>query len=266
MDLKTLSNLLTFIMEVVKEFLQTSTIHGLGYISNTRRYVRLLWICVIISGFIGAGVLIQQSLSSWATSPVSTTIETLPISDFIFPNVTVCPPRNSFTSLNPDLVRARNINFTAEQREELRILADRSVFEENRRAKYQDYLDFIEDQNYLDFYSGIAKIQFPDMKVLNEKKFKNFEFHTTSYSGSISTPHFGQTFQEENFYLTLSVGFFINVPNTLVEEAYLEISIEYDIEKTSSSETIKIDLDDEPYGELDKTRTKKKILFLCVAC
>ena len=80
-------------MEGVKEFLESSTIHGLVYISTTRRLARLLWLCVVISGFTGAVVIIYQSFSSWAVSPVSTTIETLPITELDFPSVTVCPPR-----------------------------------------------------------------------------------------------------------------------------------------------------------------------------
>ena len=246
-------------MEGLKEFLESSTIHGLVYISTTRRLVRLLWISVVIGGFLGAGALIQESFSSWSISPVSTTIETLPISDLEFPSVTVCPPRNSFTSLNPDLVR--NITFDNDKRMELFELAYKVIFEENLRGKYQDYLDFIEDQNYLDFYTGIAKIKFPDVKDPNGKKSNNFEFHSTSFSGSIKTPHFGQAFQEENFDLTLSVGVFITVPSNLTEDAVVCISIEYDIEKTSSSETIKVYVDDVNYAILDKTRTKESYYY-----
>ena len=103
-------------VEVVKEFLESSTIHGLSYIAANRRLVRLLWICVVITGFTGAAVMIQQSFSSWADSPISTTIETRPITEIDFPNLTVCPPRNTFTSLNPDLVRARNISLDEEKK------------------------------------------------------------------------------------------------------------------------------------------------------
>lgn len=246
-------------MEGVKEFLESSTIHGLVYISTTRGLVRLLWLSVVISGFIGAGVLIQESFSSWATSPVSTTIETLPISDLDFPNVTVCPPRNSFTSLNPDLVRARNIALDEEKQDELIKLARDSTFEENLRSKYQDYVDFIQDQDYIDFYTGIAKIKYPDVVVLNGKKFKNFEYHSTSFYGSITSPYFRHPFDGVNFAQLLSVIVFIYVPKIYNEdgEAFLSISIEYDIEKTSSFETIELDCDgdDDSVKYLDKAKS-----------
>ena len=105
-------------MEVAREFLENSTIHGLFHISTTRRLVRLIWVGVVTAGFSVAAILIQQSFSSWASSPITTTIETRPITDLDFPNVTVCPPRNSFTTLIPDLLRARNINLEVEKRKE----------------------------------------------------------------------------------------------------------------------------------------------------
>ena len=42
-------------MDNIKEFLESTTIHGLTYISTTRKLVRLFWVIVVISGFSGAG-------------------------------------------------------------------------------------------------------------------------------------------------------------------------------------------------------------------
>ena len=67
-------------MKNIKVYLESSTIHGLTYISTTGRYARVLWTLVIIAGFTGAGVLIYKSFDSWAENPVTTTTETLPIS------------------------------------------------------------------------------------------------------------------------------------------------------------------------------------------
>ena len=50
-------------MENVKTFLESSTIHGLAYIATGRKYVRLLWVLVVIAGFTGAGVLILSIFS-----------------------------------------------------------------------------------------------------------------------------------------------------------------------------------------------------------
>ena len=100
-------------MEGVNIFLESSTIHGLTHIYTTRKYARLFWSLVVITGFIIASLLIKESFHSWSESPVKTTIETLPISEIKFPKVTVCPPKNTFTDLNYDLMMTENITLTA---------------------------------------------------------------------------------------------------------------------------------------------------------
>ena len=106
-------------MEHVKEFLDTSTIHGLSWISGTRKWSRYFWILTVILGFSGAGYLIYTSFDNWEQSPISTTIETLPISQIKFPNVTVCPPRNSFLNLNFDLEQSEKIKIDNSSRRKL---------------------------------------------------------------------------------------------------------------------------------------------------
>ena len=106
-------------MENIRSFLESSTIHGLAYISTGRKYVRLFWILVVIAGFTGAGVIIHQSFQSWDESPVKTTIETHPIAEITFPKVTVCPPKNTYTDLNYDLMMAENMTLDNETRNEL---------------------------------------------------------------------------------------------------------------------------------------------------
>ena len=96
-----------------------STIHGLTYISTTRKYARLFWILVVIAGFVGAILIIKESFDSWSESPVKTTIETLPISEIKFPKVTVCPPKNTYTDLNYDLMMTENVTLTEEMRDEM---------------------------------------------------------------------------------------------------------------------------------------------------
>ena len=42
-------------MGILKEFLENSTVHGLSYIAGTRKYIRLIWIFIVITGFSVAG-------------------------------------------------------------------------------------------------------------------------------------------------------------------------------------------------------------------
>jgi len=106
-------------MGCVSNFLESSTIHGLAHIATGRKYMRLIWILIVIGGFTGAVVLIYESFQSWADSPVKTTIETLPITDLTFPKVTVCPPKNTYTDLNYDLMITENMTLDNDTRQEL---------------------------------------------------------------------------------------------------------------------------------------------------
>ena len=106
-------------MEGLRTFLESSTIHGLSYISSSNKYARFFWLLVVVLGFTGCGLLINESVKSWEESPVKTGIETLPISKIKLPNLTVCPPKNTFTDLNYDLLILENSTLTMDQRDEI---------------------------------------------------------------------------------------------------------------------------------------------------
>ena len=101
------------------EFFESSTIHGVSYLSKRGYLVKIFWLLIISTGFIMAGNLIHESFKSWEESPVKTTIETLPISKMTWPNVTVCPPENTFTDLNDDLVKADGMMLSQDDRNNL---------------------------------------------------------------------------------------------------------------------------------------------------
>ena len=107
-------------MQILKEFLETSTIHGLAYISNVpSKTGKALWLIIVIAGFCTAGFLINSSYEEWETTPVATSISTHPIANLSLPIITICPPAHSNTALNVDLVRAGNIRITDAERSAL---------------------------------------------------------------------------------------------------------------------------------------------------
>ena len=69
--------------------------------------MRLAWALVVFCGFSAALYLIYESFDNWSQNPVTTTIETLPISEITFPKVTVCPPRGTYTNLNYDIMKLK---------------------------------------------------------------------------------------------------------------------------------------------------------------
>ena len=248
-------------MEAVKEFLESSSIHGLVYISTSRHLLKLFWLCVVLMGSIGAGLIIQQSFSSWADSPVSPTIETLPITELDFPNVIVCPPRNTFTTLNPDLVMVRNVTLDEEEKVELKKLAGDSIYRENYKARFLEFKNF-RQQKYVDWYSGVAKIEFPwkSFDGQNKVTFNTYYIHTASLAGQYSSPYFGQTFDENSFEQTLKGGVEIYLHPSENLESKIVIDIEYDVEETSYTEYVQVitKYRDERSEEefLDKTKMK----------
>ena len=74
-------------------------------------------------GFLTAGYLINDSSTEWQDSPVSTSIETEPLKELTFPTVTVCPPKDSHTALNYDLMKTENDSLTKEDRDFLNKVA-----------------------------------------------------------------------------------------------------------------------------------------------
>ena len=98
-------------------FLESSTIHGLVYISTAKgKAARCAWAAVVLVCFSIAIGMITSSYKEWQESPVSTTITTLPITELEFPTVTVCPPRRSNTAVNHVLQKVNDVNYTDEER------------------------------------------------------------------------------------------------------------------------------------------------------
>ena len=180
-------------MEGVRTFLESSTIHGLIFISTTRKYVRLFWILVVIAGFVGASLIIKESFDSWSESPVKTTIDTLPISEIRFPKIIVCPPKNTFTDLNYDLMMTENITFTEEMRDEMFKFAvevhNDDSFSQNNWTKLH------EEDIFYNWYHGYTQIKSPVYSVYDYQLFLNII--TGATSGVVTTQYYGEQFNSE---------------------------------------------------------------------
>ena len=252
----------------VKEFLGSSTIHGLSYIAANRRFARLFWICVVLTGFTGAAYLIQQSFSSWAVSPITTTIETRSIRGIDFPNVTVCPPRNSFTSLIPDLVRSRNINFDQEIRKELSDYVPHATYDVTRKANSREYQEFLGgERSYSNWYRGISKLEFYKIGYSSNKY---YDFYTTAPNGSFSTPYFGEPYNVSLFDCGLTTMVVICVPENLTVGSKIVVDLHYDVDDDDGDFYFRLQgkksINSSSYSiissvDLDKTKKKSNMKF-----
>ena len=73
-------------METCKEFLESTTIHGLVYISTSRsKLVKLSWLLAVLICFCVAGNLIRQAYEDWNESPTSSVITTQSVDKLQFP-------------------------------------------------------------------------------------------------------------------------------------------------------------------------------------
>ena len=119
-----------------REFLESSTIHGLVHISTAKSKVaRATWVAIVVACFATAIYMITGSYKEWQESPVSTTITTHPITELEFPPVTVCPPRGSNTVLNHLLEKVKSRNLSEKEKQEL-LEISREVFLEIPNQEY----------------------------------------------------------------------------------------------------------------------------------
>ena len=194
-------------MAGLRAFLESSTIHGMSYISAPGRYVRVFWTLVVIAGFTGAGIMIHQSFQSWADSPVTTTIETLPITKITFPKVTVCPPKNTYTDLNYDLLTMDNMTtLTNDSRNELEKFCKKQLYDHLYSKIVEDLSIIDEVDRYHNWYYGYTQI-LPSLSM------EHFYTATNAKSGNLSTQYFGDKFEPDKVKTKLEYNIEIYKPS-----------------------------------------------------
>ena len=196
-------------MDKIRNFLESSTIHGLSYISTTKRFVRVFWVIVVILGFTGAGVMIYQSFQDWDESPVKTTVETFPITELTFPKVTVCPPKNTYTDLNYDLMMTENMTLKNETRNEMTDYAMLLLYE-HCFDNIITNLSLLQDKDrYYNWYHGITEIMIPYYTSNAYFDRLSYSVSTHATSGTITTKDFGDMFDadkvEKRIYYRIEV-------------------------------------------------------------
>merc|ERR1712197_179709 len=143
---------------------------------------------------IGAGALIYESFQSWDESPVKTTIETHPIEDMTFPKVTVCPPKNTYTDLNHDLIMAERITLDNDTRNELANFAVELLYDQLHKTMMKNMSKLEDNDRYYNWYHGYTKIELPFIDYFGHV---DYTVHTAASSGTISTQHLGEEFDAD---------------------------------------------------------------------
>ena len=225
-------------MERIKEFLESSSIHGLNHIVATRKFSKLLWIVVVCLGFVLSVILISQSFRGWSDSPVSTTVSTHSISELDFPVITVCPPEASLTSLNQDLETVKHQSLSEHQKTQLIEYVSEAVFDSDIERKYQYLVNYKENDTLNNWYQGYSEINFPWKPDLDSKKY--FWLKTSAASGTFSTPYFREAFNSKTFDGQLSFAVTLRMPDHIKNrtDICLVLQIDYDLEMRSDGEYV----------------------------
>ena len=230
-ELKTIFGWLLDILQCTKErridmtelesFLESSSISGLNHISATRRYGRLFWVFVVLTGFTLSGFLIYESFQAWEESPVKTTIETLSITELRFPKVTVCPPKNTYTNLNYDLMMNKDKTLDDSTRMELTKYALELLHSNLYDKAMRNLSKLQETDRYHKWYHDLIAVELP---------FPNNELSITNFapSGSIYTQHFGEQFKFQNVVSDSVYWINLNTPENYIgnNNVTLHIAIE----------------------------------------
>ena len=80
------------ILQNLYDFFESTTIHGLSYLTNDKsRSTRLIWFIIVITALTVAGYFLSETVAGYNTKFTSTTQETKNVKDYPFPAVTFYP-------------------------------------------------------------------------------------------------------------------------------------------------------------------------------
>ena len=163
---------------------------------------------MVLLGFITAGYLISKSYLDWQSTPISTTISTHPLAELDFPTVTVCPPKDSHTALNYDLMKAGNDSLTEEHREHLK----KTVFESFIETPNHQYMRRMKESpmDPIQIYEGFQSVPKPYGD-------SGFEIVTWNNYGRLETPRFGEQFESEYYKTDKWFHIVLEFPDNLGE-------------------------------------------------
>ena len=123
----------------------------------------------------------------------------------------MCPPKNTFTSLNYDLVMAVNATMDEKTRRELTNFAVKNIYENELQKTLQFENRFGEENKPRNWYLGISK---PSVYYTTSNGILNFKLYTSASSGSLVTPCWGEPYNTEAYFAKIQYKVYIFPPKT----------------------------------------------------
>ena len=192
-------------LDELNNFLSSSTIHGLAHIPTSKRLWRVFWISIVIAGFSVSALLIWMSFKGWQESPITTSIAIQPLRELQFPRITVCPPRDTATSLNLHLHLADSLVLSNQTRQLLTEYFYQNALEIGYDELFRNLTKYLESDGLRKWYEGVSNIRFPYYHTGYSMMY--YRYKTIATQGELSTPFFGQPWNLTNF----DKGFYYHV-------------------------------------------------------
>ena len=158
------------------------------------------------------------------------TIETHPITEITFPKVTVCPPKNTYTDLNYDLMRTGNMTLDNDTKTELTNYAVELLYDHLYDTIMTNLSKLEENDRYLNWYHGYTQIKLPYHNKYDTGEV-NFDVYTSTTSGSITTQHFGDKFDADKVDTSILYYVKVNPPESVKNNP--DVTLYFDIEKST---------------------------------
>ena len=209
-------------VKYIKEFLESSTIHGLVHISTSGRFGRLFWIVVVMTGFSIAGSLINQSFDNWHESPSKSTVEIKPIKDFTFPNLTICPPQKTFLNLNYDLLMLEDRKLNNSTRQELLEYTDDNLYD----IIVNETLSLLEREEENRFYNWYHHLS----SIFTADEDTTYKIFTYAITGAIQSPYYGEQYHENKMEKTIQYDIEVILPNFSTNISNITMTVEIERE------------------------------------
>ena len=208
-------------MDILKEFLEATTIHGLYYISTCKSwFAKAGWMVVVALGFAASTFLIHSSFADWAESPVATTITPHPVADLPFPNVTICPPKGLNGALKYDLMKLATRNMSSEKKEEL--LQNIALIFNNEGGK--DFAKLINETNLENFYKGYQEVTQESYEILIKMSNPEGTFESPFYRQNL-TDHLRRQLIKQKIHFKLELDI---IKEMLGDKGTIELQLHVD--------------------------------------
>ena len=156
----------------------------------------------------------------------------------------MCPPKNTGTNLNYDLVLSENLTLDNEGKEELAKFIKLTILEIIYDSVFEDVKSYGETDKYRNWFDGITQLELPVDKTggyltSTLKTTKFMKVSTYAKSGTFVTPYFRENFDSKKFSLFAEFKLHIWIPNSVFKSKTVELilEIEYDLIERHDSQS-----------------------------